>query len=59
MSKEITLAQLVRAVWGDEGTTYLAYEMSKQCSDDQIDALIAKLGKQTTKASVNTTKEKK
>jgi len=43
MNRYEEIARLVRAGWGDNAVEYLVGTLSSLCSEDQLDALIAKL----------------
>jgi hypothetical protein len=43
MNKYEEITRLVRAGWGDNAVEYLVGLLSSLCSEDQLDALIAKL----------------
>ena len=45
MNKYNEISRLVRAQWGDNAVEYLVGTLSSLCSEEQLDALIAKLKK--------------
>ena len=45
MNKYNEISRLVRAGWGDNAVEYLVGALSSLCSEEQLDALIAKLKK--------------
>lgn len=46
-NKHNEVTRLVRAGWGDNAVEYLVGTLSSLCSEDQLDALIAKLRKES------------
>lgn len=48
MNKYNEISRLVRAEWGDNAVEYLVGLLSSLCSEEQLDALIAKLKKESS-----------